>query len=108
MNARKLDMDEYRQLNRKPVEKQTDVERDALERFKLESFYCRDATPELINDDRNWYLRKAIQNYQLLMASDEMLRDRDQEQKSELFHDRRNRQMKKRLLVNYLLNLGLM
>lgn len=107
MNARKLDMDEYRQLNRKPVEKQTDVERDALERFKLESFYCRDATPELINDDRNWYLRKAIQNYQLLMASDEMLRDRDQEQKSELFHDRRNRQMKKRLLVNLLTASGL-
>ena len=67
------------QYKKKPEEKWSEAERSEIDRFEIESFYCRDVTPALLKEDANWKLRRAIRYFQLLMAPDDVLKDQDRE-----------------------------
>ena len=102
IGADRLCLDEYRQLKKKPEEKWSEAERSEIDRFEIESFYCRDVTPALLKEDANWKLRRAIRYFQLLMAPDDVLKDQDREFTTDLFLDKRKRLQIKRLLVDLL------
>ena len=107
LNAERLGPDDYSRLKKGSEERLTSSDHDAIERYDIESFYYCDATPELLKEDDNWKLRRAIRMYQLLMESDTSLKDKDRQQQSDFFHDKNNRYSKKCLLVDLLTSAGI-
>ncbi len=99
LNAKHLSMDDFARLKGKKDESLSEAERDAIERWDIESFYYRDVSLELLEEDDNWTLRHAVLTYQLLTSPDEVLTQRDQDEDTDLFLDRHKRLMKKNLLV---------
>lgn len=105
--ARQLHLDEYRLLKKKQEDRRSDTERDEIDRYELEAFYCRDATAELIQEDENWKLRRAIRNFQMLATGDAELADQERGYKYDPFQDRGNRILKKKLLVELMSAAGI-
>lgn len=99
LSAKHLSMDDFARLKGKKDESLSEAERDAMERWDIESFYYRDVSLELLEEDNNWTLRHSVLTYQLLTSPDEVLTQRDQDEDADLFLDRHKRLMKKNLLV---------
>lgn len=107
LNAKQLSSSDNSHLKKQKEEKLTEGERDAIERYYIESFYLSDVTLDLLRNDDNGALRRAVRMYQLLTSSDETLRQMDRDDDPDLFLDSSKRLMKKGLLVELFTTAGI-
>ncbi|RYH70095.1 MAG: hypothetical protein EON54_01855 [Alcaligenaceae bacterium] len=80
------------------AEKLKDADRPTMRRFEIEAFYRSDATAELLDADEEGRLRESIRNFEVLMADDEKLREKDFWQANSLTPDQGQWLLKKQLL----------
>ena len=75
-----------------------DSDRAAMRRYEIESFYRTDATPELLATDDEGRLRQSIRTFEILMADNEALRQKDMWETDSLTPDQGQLLLKKQLL----------
>jgi len=79
LNAKLITRKEYSDLKRISRKKNLNSdELHAMRRYEIESFYCEDATDELLNLDNNGVFRKAIKNYIRYITDDSDLKRLDE------------------------------
>lgn len=107
LTAEHMSLSDFTDLKRKSDENMSEAERDAMERWDIESFYYCDISLDLLQEDNDWTLRHAVLTYQLLTAPDDVLMQRDHADKADLFLDRHKRLMKKSLMVELFSTAGI-
>lgn len=107
LTAEHLSLSDFTYLKRKSDESLSEAERDAMERWDIESFYYCDISLDLLQEDNDWTLRHAVLTYQLLTSPDEVLTQRDHADNFDLFLDRHKRLMKKNLMVDLFSSAGI-
>lgn len=98
LNARMISDSEYDQICRKPKDKRSEDEKNAMARYDIESFYNMFVTRELLAADDDWRLRRAIINYEILHTDDETLARRDAADRDRFVMDSKARRLRAKTL----------
>ena len=99
--APQITVDRFEELKKKErAEKLKDVDKPAMRRYEIESFYRTDATAELLIVDEEGRLRESIRTFEVLMSDDETLRRRDMFETQKLTPDQKQLLLKKQLLAS--------
>lgn len=103
LGARCLTTEEYDSL-KCSAKKGTILDEDtfAMRRYEIESFYRKDATIDLLEEDSDRKLREAINRYEFLMTEDAELQRRDLSAEMQLVPDKPHYVLKKKHLSNLL------
>ena len=86
----------------------TDPEKFAMRRYELESFYCEEVTPALLQMHDDGKFRNCVRMYELLLLSTEELRIRDMRDEGKMVADRQSLAQQQKLLVSLFSAAGLM
>ncbi|WP_395351816.1 plasmid replication protein, CyRepA1 family [Variovorax sp. UC122_21] len=94
--------------SRESADKLNDNDRPAMRRYEIESFYCEDATLELLVLDDDGRLRESIRTFGLLVSDDETLKSEDRWDREILLPDQKQLLQKKHLLLELFKSAGIL